>query len=82
MSNPILTTKLYIPPTQPEIVPRWQLIKKLNGGLHRKMTLISAQADFGKTMMVTEWLGNLWEDETLAKSEGGAYSIDLNPNNT
>jgi LuxR family maltose regulon positive regulatory protein len=72
LSNPILTTKLYIPPTQPQIVPRWQLVEKLNEGLHRKLTLISAPASFGKTMMVTEWLGNLREDETLAKSEGGA----------
>jgi LuxR family maltose regulon positive regulatory protein len=31
----------------------------LNEGLHRKLTLISAPAGFGKTTMVTEWLDNV-----------------------
>jgi len=52
----LLTTKLYIPPTRPEIVPRPRLIEKLNEGLYRKLTLISAPAGFGKTTLVTEWL--------------------------
>jgi LuxR family maltose regulon positive regulatory protein len=35
------------------------LISQLNEGLHRKLTLISAPAGFGKTTLVTEWLDNL-----------------------
>jgi LuxR family maltose regulon positive regulatory protein len=31
----------------------------LNEGLHRKLTLISAQAGFGKTTLVSEWVDNL-----------------------
>jgi len=55
----ILTTKLYIPHTRIEIVPRPRLIERLNEGLHRKLTLISAPAGFGKTTLVTDWLDRL-----------------------
>jgi LuxR family maltose regulon positive regulatory protein len=55
----LLTTKLFTPPTRPELVSRPRLIERLNGGLHRKLTLISAPAGFGKTTLVTEWLVNL-----------------------
>jgi LuxR family maltose regulon positive regulatory protein len=49
MSTPILTTKLYIPPTRSQLVIRPRLVDQLNQGLHRKLTLISAPAGFGKT---------------------------------
>jgi LuxR family maltose regulon positive regulatory protein len=52
----LLTTKLFIPITRPELVSRPRLIEKLNKGLHRKLTIISAPAGFGKTTLVTEWL--------------------------
>jgi LuxR family maltose regulon positive regulatory protein len=52
---PLLTTKLYIPPIRPELVPRPHLIERLNAGLHRKLTLISAPAGFGKTTLLSEW---------------------------
>ncbi len=56
MSTPILTTKLYIPPPRPKAVLRPRLIERLNEGLHRKLTLISAPAGFGKTTLVSEWV--------------------------
>ncbi|UCC89874.1 MAG: hypothetical protein JSV81_11310 [Anaerolineales bacterium] len=53
----LLTTKLYIPRTrQADVVARPRLIQRLNGGLHRKLTLISAPAGFGKTTLVGEWI--------------------------
>ncbi|MBU3916372.1 LuxR C-terminal-related transcriptional regulator [bacterium] len=52
----ILATKLYIPPSRPKAVPRPRLIERLNEGLHRKLTLISATAGFGKTTLVSEWI--------------------------
>jgi LuxR family maltose regulon positive regulatory protein len=56
MSTPILTTKLYLPPPRPNVVHRSRLIARLNAGLHRKLTLISAPAGFGKTTLVSAWL--------------------------
>src|SRR5919202_1819642 len=55
MSTPILATKLYIPAPPPTIVARPRLVERLNAGLHRKLTLISAPAGFGKTTLVSAW---------------------------
>jgi LuxR family maltose regulon positive regulatory protein len=52
----LLTTKLYIPPFRPDIVPRQRLIEQLNAGLHGNLTLISAPAGFGKTTLMSEWI--------------------------
>jgi LuxR family maltose regulon positive regulatory protein len=54
MSSPLLTTKLYIPPPRPNLVSRSRLIERLNAGLHRKLTLISAPAGFGKATLPSE----------------------------
>jgi LuxR family transcriptional regulator, maltose regulon positive regulatory protein len=54
--TPILATKLYAPPHRPKLVLRPSLIEKLNEGLHRKLTLISAPAGFGKTTLASEWI--------------------------
>ena len=56
MSTPILATKLYLPPPRPHAVFRPRLTEQLNKGPHRKLTLISAPAGFGKTTLVGEWL--------------------------
>ena len=55
MATPLLRTKLYIPPVRQELVPRLRLIERLNAGLNRKLTLISAPAGFGKTTLLSEW---------------------------
>ena len=56
ISAPILLTKLFIPANRPELVSRSHLVDQLNNGLHRKITIISAPAGFGKTTVVTNWL--------------------------
>src|SRR3712207_684995 len=56
MSTPILATKLYVPPPRPNAVVRPRLIERLNEGLRRKLTLVSAPAGFGKTTLVSEWV--------------------------
>jgi LuxR family maltose regulon positive regulatory protein len=53
---PLLQTKFYIPPPRPKVVLRPRLLERLNEGLHRKVTLISAPAGFGKTTLVSEWV--------------------------
>ncbi len=55
MSTPILATKLYLPPARPKAVARPRLIQRMNEGLHRKLTLISAPAGFGKSTLASEW---------------------------
>ena len=56
MSTPILATKLHIPRPNPKVVPRPHLVERLNEGLHRKVTLISAAAGYGKTTLISEWI--------------------------
>jgi LuxR family maltose regulon positive regulatory protein len=56
MTEPLLLTKLYIPPLRTKIILRPRLIERLNEGLERKLTLISAPAGFGKTTLVSEWV--------------------------
>jgi LuxR family transcriptional regulator, maltose regulon positive regulatory protein len=56
MSAPLLAAKLYIPAPRPNVVLRPRLSARLNEGLHRKLTLISAPAGFGKTTLLSEWV--------------------------
>ena len=57
MSEPILFTKLFIPPPRLKAVSRPYLVEILNEGISLgcKLTLISAPAGFGKTTLVSEW---------------------------
>ncbi|UCH58756.1 MAG: hypothetical protein JSV61_11125, partial [Anaerolineales bacterium] len=55
MSPPLLATKLFIPATRPDLVPRPRLMAKLNQTLQAPLTIISAPAGFGKTTLVSSW---------------------------
>jgi len=59
MATSVLVTKLFVPPTRAELVHRPGLIERLDNGLDRKLTLLSAPAGFGKTTLVSHWLENL-----------------------
>jgi LuxR family maltose regulon positive regulatory protein len=52
----LLLTQLYIPPVRPELVSRPRLSERLNAGLNRKLTPVSAPAGFGKTTLLSEWV--------------------------
>jgi LuxR family transcriptional regulator, maltose regulon positive regulatory protein len=56
MPTSILATKLYMPRLRPNAVSRPGLLARLNEGLHRRLTLLSAPADFGKTTLVSAWV--------------------------
>ena len=67
MTAHLLQTKLYIPPVRPGLVPRVRLIERLNAGLDRKLTLVSAPAGFGKTTLVSEWVAGCGRLEPKAR---------------
>ncbi|MCR8635668.1 LuxR C-terminal-related transcriptional regulator [Paenibacillus radicis (ex Xue et al. 2023)] len=52
----IVTTKLHIPTIRNTLVSRPRLISKLNEGMQAKLTLVSAQAGYGKTTVLSEWV--------------------------
>jgi len=52
----LLTTKLYIPQLNIDLVSRPRLYKRLDEGLTHKLTLISASAGFGKSTLMAGWL--------------------------
>src|SRR5215207_7797905 len=56
MSVPLITTKLQLPRTQRNLVPRPHLIGRLDAGLHCPLTLISAPAGSGKTSALRAWI--------------------------
>jgi LuxR family maltose regulon positive regulatory protein len=83
MSSPVLVTKLFIPTARPELVSRPRLLKRLNEGLDRKLSLVSAPAGFGKTTLVTGWLNNLrgeTQKESPIKSKVAWLSLDEGDN--
>jgi LuxR family maltose regulon positive regulatory protein len=55
MAIPPLKTKLHIAPIRTDVVPRPRLVERLNAGLGRKLTLISAPAGYGKTTLLAQF---------------------------
>jgi LuxR family maltose regulon positive regulatory protein len=60
VSETLLQTKLYIPPIRPNLVPRTNLVDRLNRGLNQglKLTVISAPAGYGKSTLASEWIAS------------------------
>ena len=60
----LLTTKLCIPQLSVDLVSRPRLYERLDEGLTRKLTLVSAPAGFGKSTLVADWLSE--SDQSIA----------------
>jgi LuxR family maltose regulon positive regulatory protein len=58
VSDTLLATKFYIPPTLKNLVSRHRLLERLDEGIRqgKKLTLISAPAGYGKTTLLAEWI--------------------------
>ncbi|MBE9511812.1 MAG: helix-turn-helix transcriptional regulator, partial [Bacteroidetes bacterium] len=69
----MLVTKLHIPSAGVNLVHRPGLFEKLDEGLKRKLTLISAPAGFGKTTVLSDWINQ-------NKIPAAWYSIDIRDN--
>jgi LuxR family maltose regulon positive regulatory protein len=63
---PLLKTRISTPPTRADLVVRPRLAERLQAGLARPMTLISAPAGSGKTTLVTSWLSGFAERSRVA----------------
>jgi LuxR family maltose regulon positive regulatory protein len=71
VSNQLLNTKFYIPPVRLDLVARPRLIERLSANPERKLTLVSAPAGYGKTTLITTWLGEFGRPFTwLSLDEG------------
>jgi LuxR family transcriptional regulator, maltose regulon positive regulatory protein len=56
MPDALVTTKVRVPRTRTELVPRPRLREALVRYEGRRLTLVSAPAGFGKTTLLSEWL--------------------------
>ena len=56
MPDALVTTKVRVPRTRTELVPRPRLREALVRYEGRKLTLVSAPAGFGKTTLLGEWI--------------------------
>lgn len=52
----LIQTKFQRPVLGPDLLPRTQLIDRLENGRYRKLTLISAPAGYGKSTLASAWL--------------------------
>ena len=55
MDRQILRAKLYVPRGRPNAVPRPRLYERLDEGVRRELTVVSAPAGFGKTTLLADW---------------------------
>jgi LuxR family maltose regulon positive regulatory protein len=79
LAAPLVTTKLYVPPTRPNLVRRERLTGRLNEGLDHKLTLIAAPAGFGKTTLLSEWI-QLRTNGSSRRAPVGWLSLDEGDN--
>ena len=51
----LLATKLHVPRSRPDLVPRPRLAERLDEGLERGLMLVCAPAGYGKTVLLADW---------------------------
>ena len=57
--NPILRTKLHRPQLSADVVNRDRLIKRIDSACDLPLTLVSAPAGYGKSVLVAQWVEQL-----------------------
>ena len=55
MNRQLLRAKLYVPRGRADAVPRPRLYERLDEGVRRELTVVSAPAGFGKTTLLADW---------------------------
>jgi LuxR family maltose regulon positive regulatory protein len=56
MPGPLLSTKFFIPHARTGTLDRPRVTALLDAGAQTKLTLVSAQAGFGKTTAIATWV--------------------------
>ena len=51
----LLATKLHLPASRPDLVPRPRLAERLDEGVARGLILVCAPAGYGKTVLLADW---------------------------
>lgn len=69
----MLLTKLNIPRPASDLVKRTALFEKLDSGLNKKLSLVSAPAGFGKSTIISDWIKQ-------KELKAGWYSLDKGDN--
>ncbi len=65
-----LSTKLYVPPVRPTLIPRPRLFDRLVPTSTNRAVLVSAPAGYGKTTLISSWLAeNKWAVAWLSLDE-------------
>jgi LuxR family maltose regulon positive regulatory protein len=59
MASPLVETKLHVPSPRHNLVARPRLQARLQSSAKAKLMVVSGPAGFGKTMLVTQWLGTV-----------------------
>src|SRR6266566_3441223 len=57
-ADPLLATKIRVPRPRQHLVHRPRLIQRLEQGMERALTLISAPVGFGKSTLLSDWLAS------------------------
>jgi LuxR family maltose regulon positive regulatory protein len=71
----LLATKLHVPAIGAQLVRRTALLDVLSAGRHRKLTLLSAPAGWGKTILLAQWALTAGKDQRF-----GWLSLDSSDN--
>ena len=64
MSVALVASKYRVPRPRPNDIARPRLVERLSAASRAPLTVVSAPAGFGKTTLVTEWLGTLPDGAT------------------
>ncbi len=67
----IISTKLHIPRSRTALVARPRLIRRLDEGLNRILTLVTAPAGYGKTTLLGEWAATREEPVAWVSLDAG-----------
>ena len=58
---PIIRTKLHRPPVTGQLVDRKRLLERMDLGRQTPLTVVSAPAGYGKSMLVSQWIESVGE---------------------